>query len=103
MMMRFSFDRVIATACFGSGPGCRYGWAGTGSRYQPRSRAKGEQADQNGPVGQRTAQISLDQPDEMNNASGSTEVNQPVKLLPTLSTQSADPSRGRGQSQRQHK
>src|SRR5215469_3938817 len=68
---------------------------------EPTGAAIRKQNRQNRAIRQRSSQISLDQPDEMDNTGGSAEVNQPVQPLPALAAQAADPTRSRGQSQRQ--
>src|SRR5690348_18209225 len=60
----------------------RSGAARTQARHQPGNESIGKQDGQNRAIGQRAAQVRFDQPNKMDNAGCSAEVDEAVQLLP---------------------
>lgn len=75
---------------------------GTPSRKKPGNKTKCEQRYQNSAIGEGPTQICFDQPDEVNHACSSTEINETVQHAPALTAEPPDPACRRGKSQRQH-
>src|SRR5215472_12457365 len=68
----------------------------------PEEDAVDDQQQEHGAVSQWTPQISFDQPDKVDHACSSTEIDQSMQLLPALATQAANPAGGRCERQRKH-